>query len=968
MKFLRIIIFILFMICAATLRISAQQNPPFKDWKYIDAGHYRIIFPEGLEKIAQRTANLMIYYEKYNYAGMSTEPDYIPIVIIEDYSEANGFVSFAPFYSHWFTTPSSFDSIDWFTGLAIHEGRHMVQRNRLQEGGAKYSWYVILGNYGTALYLGLFIPNWYLEGDAVVMETALTNGGRGRIASFPMWYRTLELSGRRYSYYRATLGTYNDMYPYPDPYSLGYLVNSYVRKYYSRAAWDNVLEYTDRSCLYPSFDNALELATGHDLNEIYNTALDRYREYWKNNLEGMEFTESAQVFPERKDKWESFAFPFIYGDSIYAIRFARDRSLSLVKRTADETDELRMIPYDIISPLFHHERGISAGGGYILWREAIPDPRWGYRSYSDLRLYNVESGKTLDLTDNKKFIAAALSADGTTAAAVEYIAAKGYSLELFSIADMKNSGSYELNDAGHIYDPAIQGNLVALCTQEKEGNSIIIFDTENGKKTRIIDTTHLEHFRSPIFHNEYLFFVSDYTGIDNIYAVNLKNRKRFQVTSVMYGAYFPSISPGNNALLYNEYTLTGYKTVSSSIDPSAWISFEKLKKPADPYIDAIAAQELGRGGNVPDDLPEQKYVANEYNTLLHGMTIPGWIPFFNFTNYDFSFNIFTQDVLHTLQAGAGYTYNFNEKTHTAAGTLLYSALYPVLILTGSYGNRTRWISDKKNRYNGIEFITWMEKTASAEINLPLNFSRGIHSTFMDIGARGVLVDIRDIDPPVYRIYSDMENNGLLKYSSYYFKMQHTVTGALNAILPRHGQIINLSYWHTPFKSDYTARMFSADATLYLPSLFSTHGFKFTGTYALNDTDDYVFTQQYLFPRGYESVTHEKFISGSVDYLFPIADFSFSPAESFEELTGYSFFLFKLFYFKRLNGGIYFDYGRGTTGDLKMDYSSAGFELTSVQNLFSNYHLLFEAGIRYSYCFETRQKVYGLVLKVPFIQM
>jgi len=138
MKFLRIITFIIFMISAATLRISAQQNPPFKGWKYIDAGHYRIIFPEGLENIAQRTANLMIYYEKYNYAGMSTEPAYIPIVIIEDYSEANGFVSFAPFYSHWFTTPSSFDSIDWFTGLAIHEGRHMVQRNRMQKGGAKY--------------------------------------------------------------------------------------------------------------------------------------------------------------------------------------------------------------------------------------------------------------------------------------------------------------------------------------------------------------------------------------------------------------------------------------------------------------------------------------------------------------------------------------------------------------------------------------------------------------------------------------------------------------------------------------------------------------------------------------------------------------------------------------------------------------------------------------------------------------
>ena len=973
--FSRIIIAFAMLFTAASLH--AQQNPPFKGWKYIDAGHYRIIFPARLEKIAQRTANLMIHYEKYNYAGMSTEPDYIPIVIIDDYSEANGFVSSAPFYSHWFTTPSSFNSVDWFTGLAIHEGRHMVQRNRMQEGPAKFSWYFVLGNYGTAIYEGLFIPRWYLEGDAVVMETALTNGGRGRIASFPMWYRALELSDKRYSYYRSYLGTYNDMYPRPNPYSLGYLINSHVRLHHDRRTVDNLIEKTDdascsfpsclgNSCIFPSYSYSLKLLTGRNINDTYNAAMDEYREYWKDNLAGIKFTESEKLSPERKDTWESFIFPFTARNDTYALRFARDRKFSLVKITPGGTDEICMMPYDALTPLYHHERGLSAGGDFMLWRESVPDPRWGYRSYSDLKLHNLKTEETFDLTDDGKFIAAAISSDGATAAGIEYTAGKGYSLSIFSTEKREAISRFELNSPGHVYDPAVSGSRVALCAQEKEGNSIVIFDTATGKKETVTGRTHLEHFRSPLFNGSYLFYVSDYTGIDNIYAVDLKTGKRFQVTSVMFGAYFPSLSQGN-ILLYNEYTLTGYKTVSIKIDPAGWTPFEKLSKPADPYVDAIALQELAPDKKVPDDIPENEYEVNEYWTLLHGMTIPGWIPFFDFTSYDFSFNIYTQDVLHTLQAGAGYIYNFNEKTHTAAGSLVYSGLYPVFSLTGSYGKRTRWIADKDERINGIEYITWLEKTATAGISLPLNFSRGIHSTFFTLGAKSALVDVSEVYPTDYMIYSDMDNNGLLKYASYYMTFQHTITGAQNAILPRWGEIINVSYWHTPWESDYSGKMKSMDITLFMPSVFSTHGFKFTGACVLNDPDNYVFTQQVLFTRGYEAVTHKKYIGGSADYMFPIADFSFSLAESFESLTGYSFFLFKLLYFKRLNGSIYFDYARGTSWGIVTEYSSAGFELTSVQNLFSNPYLLFEAGLRYSYCFETKENVYGVVVKVPFME-
>jgi len=984
--------------------LAAQQNPPFKGWKYIDAGHYRIIFPEGLERTAQRAANLMVYYEPFNYAGMDTSPEYIPIVIIEDYCEANGFVSSAPFYSHWFTTPSSLDSTDWFTGLAIHEGRHMVQRNRLREGAGKYTWSILFGDYGTALFEGLYVPMWYLEGDAVVMETALTHGGRGRVASFPLWYRALEMEGRRYSYSRAFMGTAADMYPYANYYSLGYLMNSHVRRVHGREAWDNVLERTGYFLLFPSFDFATWIETKKSTRSVYNGALDSYREHWKSILLNEKFTTSEIISPQRKPgsqslwdsglgfgfmagpereisfvsitgdstdevcmfpwdflipgqryAWESWLFPFTLNGETYTLRFARDRKLSLMKLTAGGAEELTMMPHDSLSPLFAGERGITAGGERVLWRETVPDPRWGYRSWSDLVIYNVKTGKKERLTSKGKFTASAISPDGLTAAGVEYQEREGYSLLLFSTEKKEKLRSLDINGMGHLFDPALSGDgRAALCSIDKQGNSIIIIDTETGRAEAVIQHTYLEHFRSPVFHGNYLFYVSDYTGIDNIYALDLNTKKRYRVTSVTLGAYYPHVTENGRRLIYNEYHYSGYRAASIKLDPEKWTAFEKLHKPDDPYVEAYTGQELGPDLIVPDDLPEKEYEVKEYYTLTDGMKIPGWLVFFNSTTKDFSVNVVMQDVLNTVSASAGYLYNFNEKTHKGTGTLTWSGLFPVFRITGGYGSRAILLSDDDAEYFRQDYLTWMEKSADGGIEIPLNFSRGIHNTYLSVGATAGMISISDVDPPVFSVYSDLDRNGEMAYASYYLTLQHTITGALNSRIPRWGEVINLLYYHTPFESDYKGRMLSADLTLYLPSVFSTHGFRLCGGYVTNDISDYTFTQALLFPRGYRAVIHEKFISGSADYMFPIADFSLP--------------VWKLIYFKRLNGSVFYDYGRGTTGDLTLDYSSAGFELTLVQNILSNPYLCFEAGLRYSYCFETGEWVPEFVLSIPLLEL
>ncbi|WP_449435315.1 hypothetical protein [Pedobacter steynii] len=70
------------------------------------------------------------------------------------------------------------------------------------------------------------------EGDAVTIETALTNAGRGRQPSWIMPYRTSLLEGKKFSYSKVSFGSEKDITP--GYYQLGYLMASNIRKEFGK--------------------------------------------------------------------------------------------------------------------------------------------------------------------------------------------------------------------------------------------------------------------------------------------------------------------------------------------------------------------------------------------------------------------------------------------------------------------------------------------------------------------------------------------------------------------------------------------------------------------------------------------------------------------------------------------------------------------------------------------------------------
>jgi hypothetical protein len=220
---------------------------------------------------------------------------------------------------------------------------------------------------------------------------------------------------------------------------------------------------------------------------------------------------------------------------------------------------------------------------------------------------------------------------------------------------------------------------------------------------------------------------------------------------------------------------------------------------------------------------------------------------------------------------------------------------------------------------------------------------------LNFGAETGYIKIQDKNRDDYEVYEDM-GNGVLQYNRYFLIYSHMVQSAMHSVSPGTGAQLDISYAHTPYSGDYMGNLFSSELKIFLPGITDMQGMKLTGSYEHIRYDNYIFAQKILFPRGYDPIRYRDFCKGSADYAFPILNMSLN--------------IWKLLYFKRINGDVFFDYGAGSNWTETDLYRSAGFELTAELNLLSNVYLAVEAGARYSYCIDTEEKKYEFVLKAP----
>lgn len=896
-------------------------------WRQINTSRFQVIFPDSFETEANRLANILEYSFPAVSQTLNHIPRKIPVVIHSQSSISNGLTIWAPKRIELFTTPpQDIYAQDWLEQLAIHEYRHAVQMDKLDQGLTRFVSF-FFGQQAPGLVAGM-VPSWFLEGDAVTSETLLSHSGRGRLPIFEMELRAQVLGNSKlYSYNKAVLGSYKDYIP--DVYHLGYPIVAYARQKYGADFWSNVLNYTARNpYLVKPFELGIHKYAGKGVAKLYRETYTYLDSLWKIQDQAQVFT-PYKIINHRSGKlpYTSYRFPQYVNDSlIIASKSGIDQinRFVLIDRTGKEKR--------IFTPGFYSSERISYSSGKLAWAEEIPDARWENRSYSVVKILDVRTKSVRCLTRKTRFFAPALSSDGRKILAVDVDTRNVVSLV---ILDAKNGEVIERisspeNDFLQMPVWSEDGQFIYAIVLSKEGKSIRSVNCRTQQWETIVKPS-FSDISQIVLSGNTLYFTASYSGIQNVYAMDLDSHEIYQAGSSRFGTSEVALSSDGKKLLGSDYTAKGYNIAEINIDRSSWIPLDRVKNNSVHLADEIAGKE-----NKPvesSEVPAVQYNSKPYYKLTHLLNVHSWAPvYYSVDDLNSSdpnvypgFVLFSQNNLSTAFASAGMSFSGGQSyLHSK---LTYKGFYPVFDVTADYGGYPDLMVVRKGE---IPQVTNDRLDLVARAYVPLNFTRNKY--YMGLDPQVQLQYKND-----YRYDSDIRNyvRGM-EYVDYCLYGYRYLKATEKDIMPRFGQVFSLDYKTTPLETNQFGSFLSASSWFYFPGIMKHQSLKLTLAYKKQYPGLYMMPVNSVLTRGYTEKIAKEFSFFSADYSLPLCYPDFG--------------LGSLLYLKRIRANVFCDmgYGKGvyiSNQYVDKNYSSYGTDLTA------DFHFLrfifpFNAGIRY----------------------
>ena len=905
---------IFLLVAVFSLTLSGQfaeigiNEPPGQHWKKIETAHFTILFPENLTQEAQTVAHRAETIFG-SLLGPSLQINKRLILVLSNQGVAdNGYFKLTPRMSEWYHRPTFLHTVgvmDWYDLLALHEGRHVIQFEEMNRGFTKVAG-ILFGELGLLVASIRSVPMWFIEGDAVLTETELSSGGRGRSPAFDMDIRALLLSGIRYSYPKAYLGSYADYYP--NYYHLGYLLTAYAKQKYGPDILNRVFHRTSsRANLLFPFANAVEREMDLSVRKYYKNAMDELEAFWTLQLKNVNTTDFRRINLKVRKVWTSYISPrYDQNGMIYAQKTGMADPPTLVSLSSSGEEE----KIAQISPLFGFFNRLSVKNGRACWCEWVPDLRWGKREYSVLSVLDIKEGTTRRITNKSKLFDPMLSPDGCSVAVVEFTPERRCALLILEADSGREIFRYSNQENDFFLNPSWSedGSKIVLLQQNREGRAVSILDHAI-YRMETVSPPSLENITHPVFYKKYILYNSPYSGINNIYAVDTTDKTRYQITSSRFGAFSPEVSPDGKTLLYNDYSIDGYDVAEIPLEPQMWRDIKSVQRQSLPFFEIPVHSGPDNGREESSFLPQKEYDVEDYKASSHLLNVHSWMlvplpPVHKFF-------VYSNDILNRVSLVGSLTYNLNEERFGFGLSGLYSGLFPLLSFDLNYGGRSTVFEDESGER---EISSWMETSASLGFTIPLNLSRGLYNTSLSIGSN---VSLTSISGKTYTDPSE-QGNGLLFPLNHELHFFRTKASSFRDFNPRWGQTLSLFYRHTPWRSDFEGNLASLKIGLYFPGFFPHHSLFIQGGFESQDAVNYQFSSELLFPRGYDYVFFDSFTKMGFNYAFPFAYPDWA-------LDG-------ILYIKRLRANLFYDLGIGQTDQKTEYFQSCGVELKMDFNL------------------------------------
>ncbi|GAB5517752.1 MAG: hypothetical protein RhofKO_00030 [Rhodothermales bacterium] len=886
-----------FSLTAQTL--STEQTPPQDRWLKISTRHFNVIFPKGLDDEAQRTANTLEHLYARAAESLNTRPKHLPVVLVNQNVDANGFVALAPRRTVWFSTPdfpgrsSLIGTGEWYNLLAVHEYRHVAQFSALNRGLVRVGGF-LGGETARQLLSFMTTPAWFFEGDAVGMETVLSRSGRGRLPSFDMHIRALLIDDIRYPYYKALHRSFRDYYP--SHYQLGYALTTHAKRHHGADVWANVLK---RSSYFPFiFSGSLRKFTGLTTTQNYDASMDELQALWTAQRERLTITPVQSHTPRDNRTWTNYVHPHFESDgSVVAVKYGHSHAPTLVRLMQDgQQTHIRPIEREAAEAM-------SVAAGRLAFSEAEPHPRFGYQSTSEAVVNALVPGTDLLATAGAKLFIPELSPDGSQIAAVEFNEQRKSSLVIMDVATGQETARHPSNEwiSGLAWMPD-QQHIAYIHSGNSTGKALSLMHVESGHSEVLLAHQHID-ISNPTTTPGYVVYQTPYTGIDNIFAIDVQTKIPYQVTSRPVGAFMPDISADGTQLVFSDYTVLGYDVVTMPFDPSQWKPLAQVERDQVVYIDTLITEESAATLDEAN-IPSETYEVSPYRRASQALRFHSWSVAAD--DDEIGLQIISTNLLNTLAVGIGPSYDRQLETWRGELNLEYARFFPILTLDASFGERAavRELDGQRER------LDWTQTNVEIGVRVPLTIPVGVFTHRLSFASEIGYTQVNGIE-----LFNDATTFSPLQHSFSAYRVQDT---APRDITPRNLQLISVAYQHAPFESGDVGHKMYGRLRFGLPGIGLHHGLAIIVEAERNTTGG-LFASDATMPRGYDFVTYSDFLRGSVNYAFPIV---------YPDLGFRDFFALK-----RISGVLFFDIA-GTsintddlrTPDVTNTPSSAGIEL------------------------------------------
>lgn len=892
--------------------ISAAQRfggtPSSIKWKQISTDTVRVIFPKGMDSVAQHIASVVLELQK-NYGGtIGNKVKKVSIVLQNNTTVSNAYVGLGPYRSEFYLTPpqNAFElgAQSWAGNLALHEYRHVQQYSNFNVGASK-AMHVLFGENGQALANAAAIPDWFFEGDAVYSETMLSQQGRGRLPQFFNAYKSLYNDNRKYSYMQLRNGSYKNFIP--NHYDLGYLLVAYGREKYGDEIWKNITQ--DAASFKPLFypmQGAVKKNTGVNYNQFVNDAFAFYQAQWKDDAA----KKTVQwITKTQKNNVVNYRYPYMLNDgSILALKATNKEVPALTVIHIDGTENktaVRDITYDDY---------FSYNNGKIIYAAYQPDVRWGNREYSTIKIVDISSGEENKITSHTKYFSPDISHDSKKILVIENTPEQKSILRLMN-ADGEIIRSVQ-SDAGHFFSYpkfSADDNFFYVVERNEKGEMAILKEAIDGGNLKEILPFANRIIGFPVVQGDTLLYTCSNNGHDEIWAYINAQDKHYKLATYTTGLY-QAVLTANGQIVSSAFTSSGYRL--AKLD-AQW---QPINKPEVGLTNLFVTKPFNEKDNsVLSSVDTRNFVVTKYPKLFKPFNFHSWNP--TIDHPDYSFNIYGENVLNTLQSQLYYNYNADEKYSRVGYAATYGGWYvqPVIDISKTW---------KRNaQYNADTTFYWNEFNAAAGLRLPLNLSGGKQYRYLSLSAT------YNIDQVEYTgLAKELFNNSTVNYLQTRLTYSGQIQQAVQQIYPHWGQSFLMQYRTAVNK--YTATQFLVSGSLYLPGFAKTHSIVINAAYQSRDTArEYLFSNSFPFSRGYDALNYPRMWKLGANYHLPLLypDWGFG----------------NIVFFNRIRANVFYDYtiGRSLRYATNYQFKTAGGELYFDTKWWNQQSLTF--GIRYS---------------------